>query len=76
MIQANHPRFSCTSDMSLNIYGIIFSGPFMHTDTPSGTGVLESGQTEKWLDYAAHSLQNIGQAPQPPELLDTCKQAK
>ena len=39
MIQANHPRFSCTSDMSLTIYGIIFSGPFMHTDTPSGTEV-------------------------------------
>ena len=37
---------------------------------------LESGQTEKWLDYAAHSLQNIGQALQPPELLDTYKQAK
>ena len=37
MIQANHPRFSCTSDMSLTIYGIIFSGPLMHTDTPSGT---------------------------------------
>ena len=41
MIQANHPRFSCTSDMYLNIYGIIFSGPLMHTDTPSGTGVLK-----------------------------------
>ena len=39
-IQANHPRFSCTSNMSLTIYGIIFSGPLMHTDTPSGTGVL------------------------------------
>ena len=38
MIQANHPLFSCTSDMYLTIYGIIFSGPFMHTDTPSGTG--------------------------------------
>ena len=37
---------------------------------------MESGQTEKWLDYAAHSLQNIGQALQPSELLDTCKQAK
>ena len=40
MMQANHPRFSCTSDMSLTIYGIIFSGPLMHTDTPSGTGVF------------------------------------
>ena len=37
MILANHPQFSCTSDMSLIIYGIIFSGPLMHTDTPSGT---------------------------------------
>ena len=37
MIQANHPQFSCTSDMSLIIYGIIFSGPLMHTDTPTGT---------------------------------------
>ena len=37
MIQANHPGFSCTRDMSLVIYGIIFSGPLMHTDTPSGT---------------------------------------
>ena len=40
MIQANHPRFSCTSDMYLTIYGIIFSGPLMHTGTPSGTGVI------------------------------------
>ena len=39
MIQANHPRFSCTSDIPLTIYAIIFSGPLMHTDTPSGTGV-------------------------------------
>ena len=42
MIQANHPRFSCTSDMSLIIYGIIFSGPLMHTDTPSGTVLFEA----------------------------------
>ena len=35
MIQANHPQFSCTSEMSLTIYGIFFSGPLMHTDTPS-----------------------------------------
>ena len=41
MIQVNHPRFSCTSDMSLTIYGIILSGPLMHTHTPSGTGVHE-----------------------------------
>ena len=41
MIQANHPRFSCTSDMYLTIYGIIFSGPLIHTDTPSGTGVYK-----------------------------------
>ena len=40
MIQANHPRFSCTPDMSLTIYVTIFSGPLMTTDTPSGTGVL------------------------------------
>ena len=39
MIQANHPRFSCTSDIPLTIYAIIFSGPLMHTDSPSGTGV-------------------------------------
>ena len=39
MIQANHPRFSCTPDMSLMIYGTIFSGPLMFTETPSGTGV-------------------------------------
>ena len=42
MIQAYHPLFSCTSDMYLTINGIIFSGPFMHTDTPSGTGVNQS----------------------------------
>ena len=41
MIQANHLQFSCTSDMALTIYGIIFSGPLMHTNTPSGT-VLDS----------------------------------
>ena len=39
MIQANHPQFSLTSDTHLTIYAIIFSGPLMHTDTPSGTGV-------------------------------------
>ena len=39
MISANHPRFSCTSDMSLTIYGKIFSGPLVHTNDPSGTGV-------------------------------------
>ena len=37
MIQVNHPCFSCISDMPLIIYAIIFSGPLMHTDTPSGT---------------------------------------
>ena len=37
MIQANHPRFSCYSVMSLIIYETIFSGPLMTTDTPSGT---------------------------------------
>ena len=26
--------------MSLTIYGIIFSGPLMHTDTPSGTVLI------------------------------------
>ena len=41
MISADHPRFSCTSDMSLTIYGKIFSGPLVHTNDPSGTGVLE-----------------------------------
>ena len=30
-------------------------------------------QAGRWLDYAAHNLQNIGQALQPPELLDKCK---
>ena len=40
MIQANHPRFSCTSDIPLTINAIIFSGPLVHTDTPSGTGVI------------------------------------
>ena len=39
MISADHPRFSCTSDMSLTIYGKIFSGPLVHTNDPSGTGV-------------------------------------
>ena len=39
MISADHPRFSCTSDMSLTIYGNIFSGPLVHTNDPSGTGV-------------------------------------
>ena len=33
---------------------------------------LASGQTSRWLDYAAHCLQNIGQALQPLEPLDTC----
>ena len=37
MIQANHPRFFCISDMPLIIYVTIFSGPLMHTDTPAGT---------------------------------------
>ena len=41
MISADHPRFSCTSDMSLTIYGKIFSGPLVHTNDPSGTGVIE-----------------------------------
>ena len=40
MISADHPRFSCTSDMSLTIYGEISSGPLVHTNDPSGTGVL------------------------------------
>ena len=42
MIQDNHPRISCTSHIPLTIYAIIFSGPFMHTDTPSGTGVQQN----------------------------------
>ena len=37
MIQANHPRYSYTPDMSLTIYGTNFSGPLMFTETPSGT---------------------------------------
>ena len=40
MISADHPRFSYISDMSLTIYGKIFSGPLVHTNDPSGTGVL------------------------------------
>ena len=40
MISGDHPRFSCTSDMSLTIYGKNFSGPLVHTNDPSGTGVL------------------------------------
>ena len=39
MISADHPRFSCTSDMSLTIYGKILSGPLVHTNDLSGTGV-------------------------------------
>ena len=37
MISADHPQFSCTPDMSLTIYGKIFSGPLVHTNDPSGT---------------------------------------
>ena len=37
MIQANHPQFSCISDMPLIIYATIISGPLINTDTPSGT---------------------------------------
>ena len=40
MIQANHPRFSYTPDMSLTIYGTNFSGPLMFTEPPSGTVLL------------------------------------
>ena len=40
MISADHPRFSCTSDMSLTIYGKIFSGPLVHTNDPSGTVLI------------------------------------
>ena len=40
MISADHPRFSCTSDMSLTIYGEISSGPLVHPNDPSGTGVI------------------------------------
>ena len=45
MISADHPRFSCTSDMSLTIYGNIFSGPLVHTNDPSGT-VLKFSTTQ------------------------------
>ena len=37
MISADHPRFSCTSDMSLTIYAKIFSGPLVHTNDTPGT---------------------------------------
>ena len=40
MISADHPRFSCTSDMSLTIHGKIFSGPLVHTNDPSGTVLI------------------------------------
>ena len=33
-------------------------------------------QAGRWLDYVAHSLQNIGQALYSHELLDTCKLVK
>ena len=47
MISADHPRFSCTSDMSLTVYGKIFSGPLVHTNDPSGTGVISVVITSK-----------------------------
>ena len=37
MISADHSRFSRTSDVSLTIFGKIFSGPLVHTNDPSGT---------------------------------------
>ena len=42
MIKDNHPPFSCTSDIPLTIYAIIFPGPPMHTGTPSVTGVSDT----------------------------------
>ena len=50
MISADHPRFSCTSDMSLTIYGKIFSGPLVHTNDPSGT-VLQWDFACTFTDY-------------------------
>ena len=49
MISADHPRFPCTSDTSLTIFGKIFSGPLVHTNDPSGTVLsvqLISGKAE------------------------------
>ena len=50
MISSDHPRFSCTSDMSLTIYGKNFSGPLVHTNDPSGTGVCnDKGNVNKHM---------------------------
>ena len=43
--------------MSLIIYGIIFSGPLMHTDTPSGTVLL--GQFENLVFVIMSTRENI-----------------
>ena len=60
MISADHPRFSCTSDMSLTIYGKIFSGPLVHTNDPPGTGVQEKfGICESGIIYI-HLLISCG----------------
>ena len=52
MISADHPRFSCTSDMSLTICGKIFSGPLVHTNDPSGTGV--EGRKKVYINGQVH----------------------
>ena len=46
--------------------------PIQRDRQPVASGQI-SMQADRRLDYAAHSLQNIRQALQPPELLDTCK---
>ena len=48
----------------------------MQRDRQSQASGQSSMQADKRLDYAAHSLQNIGQALSPPEVLDTCKLAQ
>ena len=69
MIQANHPRFSCTSDMSLTIYGIIFSGPLMHTDTPSGTVLFRNRDINRYAgtgDFGNYHTKGSGGSKHMP----------
>ena len=54
MISADHPRFCCTSDMSLTIYGKIFSGPLVHTNDPSGTVLL--GVSCAYAEYVVRTF--------------------
>ena len=61
MISADHPRFSCTSDMSLTIYGKNFSGPLVHTNDPSGTGVISILlNSSKKITIIAAQMNNTG----------------